>query len=240
MQGKTSDEFPSLAELNSSKKEIRLESISSKEDLSKKKLNSINSDFGMHGLMSQIKHSNAGNFNSRSASTINNKNQNNYIFAPGIELTHLGVNLDCPSQMFTTFASPFAESPYHDLPLDAFIPSEYNIVSNVNDNMARLKVETIPEETLFFLFYTKPYDYLQLVASTALHKIGWKFEKSEKKWIKKIGENKYQVFTPEKWQTQYMNSIEWTNLEHEPPLTYEQIENLWLGPNNQLLQKLPK
>jgi len=81
---------------------------------------------------------------------------------------------------------------------------------------------------------------MQLVAATALHRLGWMYEKNEKKWVKNVSDGVYYIFIPEKWQNQQVAEINHSNIEHEPPLTYKQIENLWLGPHLQLLQKINK
>jgi len=160
------------------------------------------------------------------------------IFVPGIELNTLGIDLEIQDHMFTSFISPFSTAP-EDPPLDSFLPIEYTLNTQQKEAMANVKIDGLSNQTLLFLFYTRPNDYLQLVTSTVLHKRSWHYFKPSQLWFKKINEDRIEVFDVDKWKSLEcdISIIDWSKVETEPPLNFSQVENLWLGSQNQLLQK---
>ncbi|MES1902496.1 MAG: CCR4-NOT transcription complex subunit 2 [Paramarteilia canceri] len=253
MKDAQNSEFPSLSEINSIRSSANSEdsrsAVVSNNAVETQKDNiglKTGPDFGMRGLMAQIKQANpsmSSNCQGEGLGISSNpviapSSSNQFIFSPGIELTSLGVNLDLTNAMHESFPSPFIHHCSMELPFDALTPPEYAVDAFLKDAMHRLKVERLPDETLFFLFYTKPGDYLQLVASTALHKHGWMFHKKEKLWFKKTLTGNLAFFDIKNWQEVIReSSVDWSAVEKEPPLSYSQIENLWLGQHNKLLQK---
>ncbi|MEN2496989.1 MAG: CCR4-NOT transcription complex subunit 2 [Marteilia pararefringens] len=181
------------------------------------------------------------NFNaSASHDSTNIDNPCSVSFAPSIELTSLGVNLDQPSQIYMTFSSPFVECANEPVHFDAFVPYEYSMDAAQVDRICRLKIQDLQDDILFFFFYTKANDFMQLVSATSLYGKGWLFNKIDQKWYKSIDGTQFQVFNPHSWQKtveQISEELE-RAIVREPPLAFNVIENLWLGPQNQILQKV--
>jgi len=246
------EDFPSLADINSleSSKKSKTNSTAKTTDSSTQSVatksvgtqkrdfnDGIQSEYGMLGLMNQLKQSkNPSAARNKFLSSFNASN--NIIFAPGIELTHLGIDLDRTENIFTSFMSPFSTTS-EDPPLDSFLPTEYALSVQQKEAMSNCKIDTLGDQSLIYLFYTHPNDYLQLVTATVLHKRGWHYFKPTQFWFKKINDESVEIFDPDKWQKtiQNINVIDWDRAEVDAPLNYAQVENLWLGSQNQLLQK---
>ncbi|XP_064605985.1 CCR4-NOT transcription complex subunit 2-like isoform X2 [Liolophura sinensis] len=107
--------------------------------------------------------------------------------SPGIDLTTLGLNLNCPENLYSTFQSPWADSPCRPQDIDFHVPSEYLtnmfIREKVGDILAPIKLNRYGEDLLFFLFYMYGGDVLQLAVAAELYNRDWRYHKEERIWI---------------------------------------------------------
>eukprot|EP00761_Pharyngomonas_kirbyi_P008611 gb/GECH01008623.1/.p1 GENE.gb/GECH01008623.1/~~gb/GECH01008623.1/.p1 ORF type:complete len:512 (+),score=108.65 gb/GECH01008623.1/:1-1536(+) len=101
------------------------------------------------------------------------------ILTLGLDLTTLGLNLNSPEYLYTTFASPWSEE-------SPKIQPEFRIPQCYFMQPPPLKMEQFQElnlETLFYIFYSMPRDLLQVAAAQELYNRDWRYHKEEKRWF---------------------------------------------------------
>uniref|UniRef100_A0A1X7T5U7 NOT2/NOT3/NOT5 C-terminal domain-containing protein n=1 Tax=Amphimedon queenslandica TaxID=400682 RepID=A0A1X7T5U7_AMPQE len=99
------------------------------------------------------------------------------------DLTTLGLHLNSPESLYSTFSSPFADSPSRPQDIDYPVPQEYLIHSYIRDKLAPIRLSKYNEDLLFYLYYTSGGDLLQLLAAHELYTRDWRYHKEEKIWI---------------------------------------------------------
>jgi hypothetical protein len=127
--------------------------------------------------------------------------------ALGFDLTTLGLNLNSPDYLYTTFASPWSEGP-------TAVQPEFRIPQCYFMTPPHLRFQMFQRfhlETLFYIFYSMPADVLQLAAAQELYNRDWRFHKEKKLWFTRAPnvepsiktatyeKGSYLVFDPEKW-----------------------------------------
>uniref|UniRef100_A0A1X7T3J9 NOT2/NOT3/NOT5 C-terminal domain-containing protein n=1 Tax=Amphimedon queenslandica TaxID=400682 RepID=A0A1X7T3J9_AMPQE len=85
--------------------------------------------------------------------------------------------------LYSTFSSPFADSPSRPQDIDYPVPQEYLIHSYIRDKLAPIRLSKYNEDLLFYLYYTSGGDLLQLLAAHELYTRDWRYHKEEKIWI---------------------------------------------------------
>ncbi|KAL7653957.1 unnamed protein product [Aspergillus niger] len=101
--------------------------------------------------------------------------------AVGQDLMTLGLDLNQPEPLHTSFASPFVASmPGVPLEQDFALPACYN-VANVQPLQTR--IPSFSDETLFYIFYSQPRDLLQEVVAEELMGRKWRYHKIERCWL---------------------------------------------------------
>ncbi|KAL4880427.1 hypothetical protein BJY04DRAFT_228532 [Aspergillus karnatakaensis] len=101
--------------------------------------------------------------------------------AVGQDLMTLGLDLNQPEPLHTTFASPFVASvPGVPLEQDFALPGCYN-VPNVQALQSR--IPSFSDETLFYIFYSMPRDAIQELAAEELMGRKWRYHKIERCWL---------------------------------------------------------
>ncbi|KAL5336228.1 hypothetical protein BJX70DRAFT_400872 [Aspergillus crustosus] len=101
--------------------------------------------------------------------------------AVGQDLMTLGLDLNQPEPLHTTFASPFVASvPGVPLEQDFNLPGCYN-VPNVQALQSR--IPSFSDETLFYIFYSMPRDAIQELAAEELMGRKWRYHKIERCWL---------------------------------------------------------
>eukprot|EP01118_Nematostelium_gracile_P002216 TRINITY_DN12449_c0_g1_i1.p1 TRINITY_DN12449_c0_g1~~TRINITY_DN12449_c0_g1_i1.p1 ORF type:complete len:462 (-),score=63.12 TRINITY_DN12449_c0_g1_i1:5-1369(-) len=103
--------------------------------------------------------------------------------ALGTDLTTLGLNLNSPDCLYSTFASPWAKGPSRREP-EFYIPMCYYMQTQLQSPM--LKMSLFSEETLFYIFYSMPKDTLQIIAAQELFKREWRFHKEHRLWLTRV------------------------------------------------------
>jgi len=99
--------------------------------------------------------------------------------ALGSDLTSLGLNLNSPDCLHSTFASPWSDRPTKCRPSFTLPPCYY--MKPLDINLGHIKKFQL--ETLFYIFYGMPRDALQAHAADELYQRNWRFHKESKLWF---------------------------------------------------------
>ncbi|KAJ5525798.1 hypothetical protein N7494_012448 [Penicillium frequentans] len=101
--------------------------------------------------------------------------------AVGQDLMTLGLDLNQPEPLHTSFASPFVSS-MSAVPLeqDFSLPSCYNVA---NIQALQSRIPGFSDETLFYIFYSMPRDIMQELVAEELMTRKWRYHKLERCWL---------------------------------------------------------
>jgi CCR4-NOT transcription complex subunit 2 len=171
----------------------------------------VQDHYGMVGLLTFI----------RGAET----DPNLVALALGSDLTTLGLNLNSPESLYSTFASPFADSPSRPQDIDYPVPQEYLIHSYIRDKLAPIRLSKYNEDLLFYLYYTSSGDLLQLLAAHELYSRDWRYHKEEKIWITRatgIRPTKVET-TYEEGTYCYFDMTTWRKAHREMKVEYDKL-----------------
>ncbi|ANQ08342.1 NOT family protein [Plasmodium coatneyi] len=101
------------------------------------------------------------------------------MLALGTDLTTLGLNLNSPDYLFSSFTSPISEDPTYNE--DYFVKPSCYLNTRFQIRLSLLlKLQT---ETLFYIFYNLPRDVLQAYAASELYLRKWTYHRNYKKWF---------------------------------------------------------
>lgn len=105
--------------------------------------------------------------------------------ALGTDLTTLGLNLNAPDPLYSTFDFPWGDVPAAREPQFA-LPSCYKMPQPAlkTGHLQRFDVQT-----LFYIFYSMPRDVLQAYAAQELHSREWRYHTDNKLWFRREAEN---------------------------------------------------
>ncbi|XP_064629756.1 CCR4-NOT transcription complex subunit 2-like isoform X2 [Lineus longissimus] len=172
----------------------------------------VTDQFGMVGLLTFI----------RAAET----DPNLVALAPGIDLTTLGLNLNSPDNLYSTFQSPWADAPCRPQDIDYHVPSEYLTNIYVRDKLAPIKLNRYGEDLLFFLFYMNGGDVLQLAAAAELYNREWRYHKEERVWITRAPgfEPVVKTNSYERGTYYFFEVHNWRKVAKEFHLEYDKLE----------------
>lgn len=123
--------------------------------------------FGLPGLLSMMHHPSA---DIRS------------LVAQGQDLTTLGLDLISTEPLHTHLASVFNPTAHTRLPLDAdyTLPACYRVA---NVQALQERIPSFSEETLFYIYYSRPKDLVQELVAEELIGRKWRFHKGENMWV---------------------------------------------------------
>ncbi|CBZ53193.1 Tcc1a22.4, related [Neospora caninum Liverpool] len=102
------------------------------------------------------------------------------VLALGTDLTSLGLNLNSPDCLFSSFGSPWSDAPAAR-DAESLLPSCY--LPPVPPTFKLSHLEKFNEHTLFYIFYCCPRLLLQGCAAAELYNRGWQYHKVWKKWF---------------------------------------------------------
>ncbi|PFH33512.1 NOT2 / NOT3 / NOT5 family protein [Besnoitia besnoiti] len=102
------------------------------------------------------------------------------ILALGTDLTSLGLNLNSPDCLFSSFGSPWSDAPAAR-DAESLLPSCY--LPPVPPTFKLSHLEKVHEHTLFYIFYCCPRLLLQGCAAAELYNRSWQYHKTWKKWF---------------------------------------------------------
>ncbi|XP_052810128.1 CCR4-NOT transcription complex subunit 2-like isoform X2 [Mya arenaria] len=168
--------------------------------------------FGMVGLLTFI----------RSAEMDNSL----VALAPGMDLTTLGLNLNSPENLYSTFQSPWVDLPCRPQDIDFHVPWEYMTNIYIRDKLSPIKLNRYGEDLLFFLFYMNGGDVLQLAAAAELYNRDWRYHKDERVWLTRPPgvEPIVNGGTYERGTYYFFDVQNWRKVPKEFHLEYEKLE----------------
>jgi len=149
----------------------------------------LSGDYGLLGLLGIIRMSDAD----RNA------------LALGSDLTSLGLSLNSNSQLYSTFASPWSESPtakepHYQLPMCYYMQPP----ALKTGHLTKFQLET-----LFYIFYALPKDVLQAYAAQELYSREWRYHVDLKLWFKRAGPSDGIMNTGSSFQYIYFDINSW-------------------------------
>lgn len=163
--------------------------------------------YGMNGLLGVIRMEN----NDQTAVAIGN------------DLTNLGLSfhpIDEP--LSRTFGSPWVETAKHKVEPEFKLPSCYQVPSAPPQQQ---KIQSLTEETLFYIFYTMPKDSMQEAAALELTNRNWRYHKELKLWLTKdpLTEPIQQTSQAERGIYVFFDPSTWEKVKKEYVLYYPDI-----------------
>ncbi|VDP19489.1 unnamed protein product [Onchocerca flexuosa] len=170
-----------------------------------------------------------------------NPNIASIIIGEKAELLGLGMNskLEVPnpsghgrSEIHLTYGGPWANNFSNHAPhIDAKIPEKFKTNALIREKLAKIKFPLLEEDVLFYLFYNYPGEEYQIAAAHELHVRDWRYNKVERKWLRRLNfgsviqqtavfeRGTYNVFDPENWKRVPRDMIvEYKDLEEQPEL----------------------
>lgn len=170
--------------------------------------------FGMVGLLHYIK------------MTEQDDDHHSIILVPGLDLTTLGLNLNSPENLYSTFQSPWVDLPCRPQDIDFHVPTEYLTNIYVRNKLAPIKLNRYGEDLLFFLFYMNGGDVLQLAAAAELFNRDWRYHKEERIWITRAPgvEPVIKTATYERGTYYFFDATSWRKVAKEFHLEYEKLQ----------------
>ncbi|KAL4743852.1 hypothetical protein BDV11DRAFT_177572 [Aspergillus similis] len=155
--------------------------------------------------------------------------------AIGQDLMTLGLDLNQPEPLHSTFVSPFVASvPGVPLEQDFALPSCYS-VANVQPLQSRMT--SFSDETLFYIFYSMPRDVMQEVAAEELMGRKWRYHKIERCWLTRDdsypGPVDVERGVSERGVYLIWDPATWKKVRREFILRYEDLDNR-MDPNRTL------
>nr|KAG5706885.1 hypothetical protein BaRGS_021391 [Batillaria attramentaria] len=147
--------------------------------------------------------------------------------APGIDLTTLGLNLNSPENLYSTFQSPWADAPCRPQDIDFHVPAEYLTNIFIREKLAPIKLNRYGEDLLFFLFYMNGGDVLQLAAAAELYNRDWRYHKEERVWMTRAPnmEPVHKTNTSERGTYYFFDATNWRKVAKEFHLEYDKLED---------------
>ncbi|QBM85641.1 CCR4-NOT transcription complex subunit 2 [Metschnikowia aff. pulcherrima] len=169
------------------------------------------SKFGLDGLASLLK---------------NDENEQT-AFAVGQNLQLMGLDLSEDSEILKTLASPWQETsrlevePYFTLPDNIL---QKNIVPKPEP--CDTKILSFLDETLFYIFYTKPRDTLQEYASRELVARNWRYHRDIQVWLTKDSNVEPVLISPDVERGVYVffDPHNWEKIRKEFVLHYSSVQ----------------
>ncbi|XP_033739507.1 CCR4-NOT transcription complex subunit 2-like isoform X3 [Pecten maximus] len=146
--------------------------------------------------------------------------------APGIDLTTLGLNLNSPENLYSTFQSPWVDLPCRPQDIDFHVPAEYLTNIFIRDKLAPVKLNRYGEDLLFYLFYMNGGDVLQLAAAFELYTRDWRYHKEERVWITRAPglDPIVKTNTYERGTYYFFEAQGWRKVPKEFHLEYDKLE----------------
>lgn len=126
---------------------------------------------------------------------IKRENPSLNMLALGEDLTTLGLNLNSPEPLHSTFASPWSSQQVPKEP-EFYLPPCYYMHA---PQMKSSYLSKFKSETLLYIFHNMPRDTLQAYAAAELQTRGWRFHPKVQFWMTK-DTGKWEFFDVSSWK----------------------------------------
>jgi CCR4-NOT transcription complex subunit 2 len=163
--------------------------------------------FGLPGLLAKIRSNDAAS-----------------AFTMGVDINSLGLDLDSPDPLFSTFSTPFADSRSRPVIPDFALPAAYS-VTNVPSLASRMPA--FSDETLFFVFYQNPRDVVQELAAGELYSRDWRWHKELQQWMMKDSQMAAPIRVSERSERGvyiFFDANNWRRERREFVLNYDHLD----------------
>lgn len=103
--------------------------------------------------------------------------------ARGQDLAQLGLNMNSDTPLLSSYTGPFAPPNTHPLrPLegDYHTPDCYTVKKVAP---LQTRINSFSDETLFYMFYSMPRDYMQILVAQELMERKWRYHMGEQMWM---------------------------------------------------------
>ena len=146
----------------------------------------------------------------------------------GVDLSTVGINMGSENPLLQTYPGPWAPpnaAPLRPLDSEYTIPDCYTV-----KKIAPLasRITGFVDETLFFIFYTMPRDYIQMQVATELVARKWRYHMREKQWLTRDDGSPNPVLLEDKVSEQgyyiWWDTKLWKKVRRIYTLRYEDLE----------------
>ena len=146
----------------------------------------------------------------------------------GVDLSTLGINMNSQEPLLPTYPGPWAEpgaQPLRPLDSEYTIPDCYTV-----KKIAPLstRINGFMDESLFFIFYTMPRDYTQMLVAQELVARKWRYHMREKQWLTRDDASPSPVLMDDKVSEQgyyiWWDTKVWKKVRRIYTLRYEDLE----------------
>ncbi|GIJ98608.1 hypothetical protein Aspvir_000726 [Aspergillus viridinutans] len=147
--------------------------------------------------------------------------------AVGQDLMTLGLDLNQPEPLHTSFASPFVAS-MSAVPMEQnfSLPACYSVA---NIQPLQTRIPSFSDETLFYIFYSMPRDIMQELAAEELMGRKWRYHKIERCWLTRDetypGPVDVEPRVSERGVYLIWDPTTWKKVRREFILRYEDLDN---------------
>lgn len=142
--------------------------------------------------------------------------------AVGGDLRQAGLPLASAENIGRSFTSPWLETSKYNVIPDFQLPECYNIRNVVPQQQ---KLQSLNEETLFYIFYTMPSDAMQEAVAMELTNRNWRYHKELKLWLTKdpLSEPIQTGNRAESGIYIFFDPVSWEKVKKEYVLYYQDI-----------------
>lgn len=142
--------------------------------------------------------------------------------AVGGDLRQAGLPLASEENLGRSFTSPWPETSKYNVIPDFVLPECYNIRNVVPQQQ---KLQSLNEETLFYIFYTMPSDAMQEAVAVELTNRNWRYHKELKLWLTKdpLSEPIQTGNRAESGIYIFFDPVSWEKVKKEYVLYYQDI-----------------
>lgn len=153
------------------------------------------------------------------------ENNEETAFAIGTDLNMMGLDMTASSiddKISKNFPSPWIETSRSEVEPAFTKPAVFDglVVPKIEE-----KLSLFTDETLFYIFYTKPKDLLQELSSRELMNRNWRYHKELQVWLTKDSNNEPIQQSPQSERGVYIffDPHNWENVRKEFILYYQSI-----------------
>ncbi|EIW52422.1 uncharacterized protein TRAVEDRAFT_53845 [Trametes versicolor FP-101664 SS1] len=146
------------------------------------------------------------------------------LLAIGTDLGTMGLDMQNPGSLYSTFITPWADSSAaHTVEPDFHLPACYNVQP---PPPGPNKAAAFSDETLFFMFYASPRDALQEIAAQELYNRNWRYHKELRLWLTKETGTQASQKVPggEQGTYSYWDPEMWEKARKEMTVLYSDLE----------------